>query len=113
MQRTTCGRPTHETCHLATPVGCHRAVLVKNDSPIQLLRGSEGKRVATTRGSIQDPRIKNCFPDTSVAVADSFTNALLAFKPGPRRRIDVGANVLVGVAAADRSAKLTNDLFLE
>ena len=62
-------------------------LLVKNDSPIQSLADLKGTRVATTSGSIYDRRLKNCVPDTSVTVADSFTNALLA-------------------------SKLTNDLFL-
>jgi ABC-type amino acid transport substrate-binding protein len=85
---------------------------VKNDSPIQSLADLKDKRVATTSGSIYDRWMKNCFPGTSVTAADSFTNAPLAFN---QRRADAlmsDDTVLVGVAAADRSAKLTNDLSL-
>ena len=45
-------------------------------------------------------------------MADSFTNALLAFNQGRADALMWGATVLVGIAAADRSAKLTNDLSL-
>jgi hypothetical protein len=50
--------------------------------------------------------------DTSVTVADSFKNASLAFHQGPADALMWDHTVFVGVAAADRSAKLTNDLFL-
>jgi hypothetical protein len=50
--------------------------------------------------------------DTSVTVADSFTNALRAFNQSRADALMWDDTVLVGVAAADRSAKLTNDLFL-
>jgi polar amino acid transport system substrate-binding protein len=87
-------------------------LLVKNDSPIQSLADLKGKRVSTTSGSIYDRWMKKCFPDTSVTVADSFTNALLAFNQGRADALMWDDTVLVGVAAADRSAKLTSDLFL-
>jgi len=45
-------------------------------------------------------------------VAESFTNALLAFNQGRSDALMWDDTVLVGVAAAYRSAKLTNDLFL-
>ena len=45
-------------------------------------------------------------------MTDSFTNALLAFNQGRADALMWDDTVLVGVAAADRSAKLTNDTFL-
>jgi polar amino acid transport system substrate-binding protein len=87
-------------------------LLVKNDSPIQKLADIKGRRVATTSGSIYDRWLKKCFTDTDVTVSDSFTNALLSFNQGRADAVMWDDTVLVGVAAADRSAKLTNDLFL-
>jgi polar amino acid transport system substrate-binding protein len=87
-------------------------LLVKNDSPIQSLSDLKGRRVATTSGSIYDRWLKKCFTDTDVSVSDSFTNALLAFNQGRSDALMWDDTVLVGVAAADRSAKLTNDTFL-
>jgi polar amino acid transport system substrate-binding protein len=87
-------------------------LLVKNDSPIQKLADIKGHKVATTSGSIYDRWLKKCFTDTDVTVSDSFTNALLSFNQGRADAVMWDDTVLVGVAAADRSAKLTNDLFL-
>jgi polar amino acid transport system substrate-binding protein len=87
-------------------------LLVKNDSPIRSLADLAGKRVATTSGSIYDRWMKKCFPGTTVTVTDSFTNALLAFNQGRADALMWDDTVLVGIAAADRSSKLTNDTFL-
>lgn len=87
-------------------------LLVKNDSPVQSLANLAGRKVATTSGSIYDRWLKRCYPNTEVIVADSFTNALLAFNQGRADALMWDDTVLVGIAAADRSAKLTNDLFL-
>ena len=45
-------------------------------------------------------------------MTDSFTNALLAFNQGRADALMWDDTVLVGVAAADQSAKLTDDTFL-
>src|SRR5918994_2438100 len=87
-------------------------LLVKNDSPVQSLANLAGRKVATTSGSIYDTWLKKCFTNTEVIVADSFTNALLAFNQGRADALMWDDTVLVGVAAADRSSKLTNDTFL-
>ena len=57
-------------------------LLVKNDGPIQKLADIHGKKVATTSGSVYDRWMKKCFTDTEVIVADTFTNAMLAFNQG-------------------------------
>ena len=87
-------------------------LLVKNDSPVQSLSNLAGRTVATTSGSIYDRWLRRCFPNTQVVVTDSFTNALLAFNQGRADALMWDDTVLVGVGAADRSSKLTNDKFL-
>jgi polar amino acid transport system substrate-binding protein len=87
-------------------------LLVKNDSPINTLSDINGRRVATTSGSIYDRWIRRCFPGTQLLVQDSLANALLAFNQGRADTVMWDDTVLVGQAAADRSSKLTNDTFL-
>ncbi len=87
-------------------------LLVKNDSPIQTLNNIRGKRVATTTGSIYDRWMKRCFPEAEVIVTDTVTNAQLAFNQGRADAVMFDDTVLAGIAAADRTAKLTNDTFL-
>src|SRR5262245_54062539 len=88
-------------------------LLVKNDGPIQKLSDIAGKRVATTSGSVYDRWMKNCFKNTEVIVADTFTNAMLAFQQGRADAVMYDDAVLLPVAAADRTAKLTDETFLE
>jgi polar amino acid transport system substrate-binding protein len=88
-------------------------LLVKNDGPVQKLSDLAGKRVATTSGSIYDRWMKNCFKNTQVVTADTFTNALLAFQQGRADAVMYDDAVLLPVAAADRNSKLTSDAFLQ
>ena len=88
-------------------------LLVKNDSPIQSLADIRGKRIATTSGSIYDRWMKRCFTDTQVIVVDSVTSAILAFNQGRADAVMFDDTSLALVASTDRSAKLTNNLFLE
>jgi polar amino acid transport system substrate-binding protein len=88
-------------------------LLVKNDGPVQKLADIAGKRVATTSGSIYDRWMKNCFKNTQVIVADTFTNAMLAFQQGRADALMYDDAVLLPVAAADRNSKLTDETFLE
>ena len=87
-------------------------LLVKNDSAIRTLNDIRGKRIATTSGSIYDRWMKRCFASTEVLVTDTITNALLAFNQGRADAVMFDDTVLAGQAAADSSAKLTNDTFL-
>ena len=87
-------------------------LLVKNDGPVQSINDIKNRRVATTSGSIYDRWMKRCHASTEVTVTDSFTNALLAFNQGRADALMWDDTVLVGVAAADRTAKLTEDTFL-
>ena len=75
---------------------------MKNDGPVQKLSDIAGKKVATTSGSVYDRWMKNCFKNTEVIVADTFTNAMLAFKQGRADAVMYDDAVLLPVAAADR-----------
>ena len=88
-------------------------LLVKNDGAVQKLADIAGKKVATTSGSVYDRWMKNCFKSTEVVVADTFTNAMLAFNQGRADAVMYDDAVLLPVAAADRNAKLTDEAFLE
>ena len=57
-------------------------LLVKNDGSVRSSPTSRGKKVATTSGSVYDRWMKKCFTNTEVVVADTFTNAMLAFNQG-------------------------------
>src|ERR687898_854086 len=46
-------------------------LLVPSTTSIQRLRDLDGKRIATTRGSIYDRYVRNCFPRANVIVTDS------------------------------------------
>jgi len=88
-------------------------LLVKNDGSVQKLSDIAGKRVVTTSGSVYDRWMKNCFKSTQVIVADTFTNAMLAFNQGRADAVMYDDAVLIPVAAADRTAKITDDVFLQ
>ena len=87
-------------------------LLVKNDSPINSLANLSGRTVVTTSGSIYDRWVRRCHTNTNLIVTDNFTNAAIAFNQGRADTIMFDDTVLVGIAAADPSSKLTNDLFL-
>jgi polar amino acid transport system substrate-binding protein len=87
-------------------------LLVKNDSPIRTLADIAGKRIATTSGSIYDRWVRRCFSGTQLTVFDGITNAVLAFNQGRADAVMWDDTVLVGLATADRSSKLTDDTFL-
>jgi polar amino acid transport system substrate-binding protein len=87
-------------------------LLVKNDSPISSLANLAGRTVVTTSGSIYDRWVRKCYPNTQLIVTDNFTNAAIAFNQGRADTLMWDDTVLVGIAAADRNTKLTNDLFL-
>ena len=88
-------------------------LLVKNNSPIQRLADINGKRVATTSGSIYDRWMKRCFPSTQAIVVDSVTNAVLAYNQGRADAVMFDDTSLALIAATDPSSKMTDDVFLE
>ena len=87
-------------------------LLVPNSAPNEYVPQLAGKTIATTSGSIYDRWIKNCFKDTKLVVTDGFTNALLAFRDGRADALMWDDTVLLGIATADQSVKLTGDTFL-
>jgi polar amino acid transport system substrate-binding protein len=88
-------------------------LLVKNSGSVQKLSDIAGKRVATTSGSVYDRWMRNCFKSTEVIVADTFTNAMLAFNQGRADAVMYDDAVLLPVATADPTSKLTGDQFIE
>jgi polar amino acid transport system substrate-binding protein len=87
-------------------------ILAPNAASNNYLAQLAGKTISTTTGSIYDRWMKNCFKDTKVLALDSLTNAVLAFRDGRADALMWDDTVLVGIAAADRNVKLTDDTFL-
>ena len=88
-------------------------LLVKNNSPVRSLRDLAGRTVATTSGSIYDRWVRRCFPSTTLLVTENLTNSLLAFSQGRADAVMWDDTNLAVTAAVDRTAKLTNDVFLQ
>jgi polar amino acid transport system substrate-binding protein len=72
-----------------------------------------GKRVVSTSGSIYDSWIKNCFRETTFQVVGSPSAGVLAVKNGQADAFMYDDAFLVGVAANDRTLKMTNHRFLD
>ena len=87
-------------------------LLVPNNSSIRSVSDLAGKTVATTRGSIYDRWVGNCFKSSNLLVTDSFANALQAFRDGRADTLMWDDTVLLGIAVADPNLKMTDDLFL-
>ena len=87
-------------------------LLVRNDTNIANLGALAGKTVVTTRGSIYDSWIRNCFNDTKLLVLDSTTSATLALKDRRADTFMFDDALLLGIAANDSQLKLTSQKFL-
>jgi polar amino acid transport system substrate-binding protein len=87
-------------------------LLVKNDQPNTLIEQLSSRNIVTTSGSIYDRWVRRCFPNARLTVTDNFTNAALTFNQGRADTLMWDDTVLVGIAAADRTSKLTTDTFL-
>jgi polar amino acid transport system substrate-binding protein len=87
-------------------------LLVQNNSQIRSLADLPGKTVVTTSASIYERWVKKCFPTANLILQDNLTNARLTFEQGRADTLMWDDTVLVGIAAANRQLKLTNDLFL-
>jgi polar amino acid transport system substrate-binding protein len=93
--------------------GATGRLLVPNNSSITRLRQLSGKTISTTRGSIYDRWLKNCFKNTNVVLTDTTSAAYLAVS---QRRADgfmFDDAFLVGVAANDPNTKLIGAKFLD
>jgi polar amino acid transport system substrate-binding protein len=87
-------------------------LLVPENSTITRLADLNGRRVATTRGSIYDRWTRNCFPRANVIVTDSPVAALENLRQGRADTFMFDDTFLLGVAANDRNLKMTQHKFL-
>jgi polar amino acid transport system substrate-binding protein len=87
-------------------------LLVPNQTGITRLSDLNGRRVATTRGSIYDRWTRNCFPRADVIVTDSPVAALENLKQGRADTFMFDDTFLLGVAANDRTLRMTQHKFL-
>jgi polar amino acid transport system substrate-binding protein len=86
-------------------------LLVPNRSTLTL-RNLNGKSVTTTRGSIYDRWVRNCFKSSSLIVTDSPVTAVENLKQGRAETFMFDDAYLLGVATQDATLRLTNDKFL-
>jgi polar amino acid transport system substrate-binding protein len=93
--------------------GATGRLLVPSSSTITKLSQLSGKTVATTRGSIYDRWLKNCFKNTKVILTDTTSASLLTMKDGRADAFMFDDAFLVGVAANDPDSKLTRNKFLD
>jgi polar amino acid transport system substrate-binding protein len=87
-------------------------LLVRNDTNIANLSALSGKTVVTTRGSIYDRWVRNCFRNSQLLVLDSTTSATLALKDRRADTFMFDDALLLGIAANDPQLKLTTQKFL-
>ena len=87
-------------------------LIIPNRSTLRI-RDLGGKTVATTRGSIYDRWVKNCFPRTNLLVVDSPVAAMQLVKDGRADTFMFDDAYLLGVATQERDYRLTADRFLE
>ena len=87
-------------------------LLVPNNSSIQRLIDLRGKRIATTRGSIYDRYVGNCFSTATKVLSDSPVAALENLRSGRADTFMFDDTFLLGVAANDSNLKMTTHKFL-
>jgi polar amino acid transport system substrate-binding protein len=87
-------------------------LLVPNNSSIQRLTDLRGKRIATTRGSIYDRYVGNCFSTATKVLTDSPVAALENLRSGRADTFMFDDTFLLGVAANDANLKMTTHKFL-
>lgn len=87
-------------------------LLVRNDTSIPNLGALSGKTVVTTRGSIYDRWVRNCFKGSNLLVLDSTTSSTLALKDRRADTFMFDDALLLGIAANDSQLKLTTQKFL-
>jgi polar amino acid transport system substrate-binding protein len=92
--------------------GATGRLLVPNNSSISKLSDMSGKTISTTRGSIYDRWLSNCFKNTKVILTDSTSSALLAVQDRRAAGFMFDDAFLVGVAANDPNTKLLGSKFL-
>jgi polar amino acid transport system substrate-binding protein len=93
--------------------GATGRLLVPNNSNISKLSDMSGKTIATTRGSIYDRWLHNCFKNTNVLLTDTTSSSLLAVQDRRAAGFMFDDAFLVGVAANDPNTKLLGARFLD
>ena len=92
--------------------GATGRLLVPNNSNITKLSDLSGKTISTTRGSIYDRWLHNCYKNTNVILTDTTSSALLALQDRRAGGFMYDDAFLVGVAANDPNTKLLAARFL-
>jgi len=87
-------------------------LLVPNNTTIQRLTDLRTRKVATTRGSIYDRYIGNCFASATKVLSDSPVAALENLRSGRADTFMFDDTFLLGIAANDRNLKMTTHKFL-
>jgi polar amino acid transport system substrate-binding protein len=87
-------------------------LLVPNTSSIRRLTDLRGKRIATTRGSIYDRYIGNCFGTATKVLTDSPVAALENVRSGRADVFMFDDTFLLGIAANDRNLEMRSPKFL-
>ena len=87
-------------------------LLVPNNSTISRLADLNGKTVTTTRGSIYDRWVKNCFSSARLLLTDSPVAALENLRRGSADTFMFDDTFLLGVDANDTNLKMTTHKFL-
>lgn len=89
-------------------------LLVKNNVTVgKLATWMPGKKIVSTSGSIYDRWTKNCFKNTTFQVVSSPAAGVLAVKNDQADAMMYDDAFLVGVAANDKSLKLSSNIFLK
>ena len=89
-------------------------LLVRNNTTVgRLASWMQGKRIASTSGSIYNNWISNCFRQTQFQVIASPAAGVLALKNSQVDAFMYDDAFLVGVAANDPETRLTNHRFLD
>jgi polar amino acid transport system substrate-binding protein len=87
-------------------------LLVPNNTSIRRLTDLRNRRIATTRGSIYDRYIGNCFPNATKVLTDSPVAALENLRSGRADTFMFDDTFLLGIAANDRNLRMTTHKFL-
>jgi polar amino acid transport system substrate-binding protein len=87
-------------------------LLVPQNSTIRRLTDLRGKRIATTRGSIYDRWVRNCFSSATLTVTDSPVGSLVNLRQGRVDTFMFDDTFHLGIAANDRSLRMTTHKFL-
>jgi polar amino acid transport system substrate-binding protein len=87
-------------------------LLVPNDSSIRAIRDLNGASIVTTRGSVYDRWVKNCFKSARLAVFDSPSAAYLALKDRRADTFMFDDAYLLNIAANDNQLRLSGLKFL-